>query len=64
MEENDEIITLRVKKSKAKAFRNMLKLFDFIKMETPEDKLDRYIRSAPKDVPLSDDDIMEMIKAS
>lgn len=63
MEESDEIITLRVKKSKSKAFRNMLKLFDFVKMETPEDKLDRYIQTTPKDVPLSDDDIMEMIKA-
>ncbi len=63
MKEKDEIITVRVKKSKAKAFRNMLKLFDFIKLESPEEKINRYVKTAPKDVPLSDDDIMELIKA-
>lgn len=63
MKEKDEIITVRVKKSKAKAFRNMLKLFDFIKLESAEEKIDRYISTAPKDVPLSDDDIMDLIKA-
>jgi hypothetical protein len=62
MKEKDEIITVRVKKSKAKAFRDMLKLFDFIKLETPEEKINRYIRTVPKDVPLSDDDIMDLTK--
>ncbi|MCD4697012.1 MAG: hypothetical protein K8S16_12315 [Bacteroidales bacterium] len=62
MEEKIEIITLRVKKSKVKAFRNMLKLFDFVRLETPEEKLERYIRTSPKNIPLSDDDIMNMIK--
>lgn len=63
MKEKDEIITVIVKKSKAKAFRAMLKLFDFIQLESPEEKINRYIRTAPKDVPLSDDDIMDLIKA-
>jgi hypothetical protein len=36
MKEKDEIITVIVKKSKAKAFRAMLKLFDFIQLESPE----------------------------
>ena len=62
MEEKVEIITLRIKKSKVKAFRNMLKLFDFVKLETPQEKLERYIRNSPKNIPLSDDDIMNMIK--
>lgn len=62
IKESDEIIMLRVKKSKAKAFRNMLKKFDFVEMETPEDRLDRYIRSAPKNVPVTDDDIMNMME--
>jgi hypothetical protein len=63
MKESEEIIMLRVKKSKANAFRRMLKLFDFVKLETPEDRLDRYLQSAPKNVPISDDDIMKMIKS-
>jgi len=64
MRDKDEIITIRVKKSKAKAFRKMLKLFDFIKLESPEEKIARYIKSAPKKVPLTDDDIMNLIKSS
>lgn len=63
MEEREEILTIRVKKSKVKAFRNMLKLFDFVKLESPIEKVDRYIRTAPKDIPLSDDDIMNLIKS-
>jgi len=42
----------------------MLKLFDFIKLESPEEKIARYIKSAPKKVPLTDDDIMNLIKSS
>lgn len=63
MKETEEILTIRVKKSKAKAFRAMLKLFDFVKLETREDTLNRYILSAPNNVPLSDADIMEIIKS-
>lgn len=64
MKDKEEIITLRVKKSKAEAFRNMLQLFDFVKMEKPEDKIERYIQTAPKNVPLGDDEVMELIKYS
>ena len=63
MKETDEIITIRVEKSKAKAFRDMLKLFNFIKLETPDEKLERYINTAPKNVPLTDNDIFDVIKA-
>ncbi len=63
MKETDEIITIRVEKSKAKAFRDMLKLFNFIKLETPDEKLERYINTAPKNVPLTDNDILDVIKA-
>lgn len=42
----------------------MLKLFDFIKLESCEEKIARYIKSAPKKVPLTDDDIMNLIKSS
>lgn len=40
----------------------MLKLFDFVNLETPEEKIKRYIQNAPKNVPLNDDDIMDRIK--
>lgn len=62
MKETDEIITIRVKKSKAKAFRDMLKLFNFIKLETPEEKLNRYLMTSPTNIPLEDDEIMDIIK--
>ncbi|MBE0638482.1 MAG: hypothetical protein IH598_08180 [Bacteroidales bacterium] len=64
MKESEETITIRVRKSKAKAFRQMLRLFDFVNLETPEEKIERYIKNAPKDVPLDDDDIMGMIKST
>ncbi len=64
MKEKEETITIRVRKSKAKAFRQMLKLFDFVNLETPEEKIQRYIQNAPKDVPLGDDDIMNIIKST
>jgi hypothetical protein len=64
MNEKEETITIRVRKSKAKAFRQMLKLFDFVNLETPEEKIKRYIQNAPKNVPLNDDDIMDMIKST
>ena len=38
----------------------MLKMFDYVEMETPEDRLDRYIRSAPQNAPITDDNIMVM----
>jgi hypothetical protein len=63
MDEREEVLTIRVKKSKAKAFRSMLKLFDFVKLESPTEKIQRYINTAPKGVPLMDDDIMSIIKS-
>ncbi len=63
MDEKEEVLTIRVKKSNAKAFRSMLKLFDFVKLESPIEKIQRYISTAPKDVPLIDDDIMNIIKS-
>ncbi len=62
MNEIDEILTVRVKRSKTKVFRDMLKRLDFVKLETPEEKLERFLCTAPKDVPLSDDYIMNIIK--
>lgn len=62
MKDPDETLVIRVKKTKAKAFRDMLKLFDFVTLETPEEQIERYIKNAPKDVPLTDGEIMDLIK--
>ncbi len=51
-------IILSVDKSKEQAFLEMLKLFDFVKIETTQDVLERYIQNAPFDVPLSEEEIM------
>ena len=62
MKTNNETITIRVKKSKAKALRSFLKMLDFVELETPEEKINRYIDNSPGNVPLEDDDIMKLIK--
>jgi hypothetical protein len=62
MKEMDEIMTIRVEKSKAKAFRDMLKLFNFVKLETPEERFERYLSTSPRDVAITDEDIMGIIK--
>ena len=56
-----ERIILTVDKSKMKAFVAMLKLFDFVRVETPEDVLDRFIQQAPKNVPLTEQDILNEV---
>jgi len=40
----------------------MLKLFNLVTMESPIEKVERYIRTAPKDVPITEDEIVGMIK--
>lgn len=64
MEAQKEKLTLLVSKSKKKAFIDMLKLFDFVEIETLEQQLDRYIKSAPKKVPLTEKDILNEIALS
>jgi hypothetical protein len=51
------------KKSDAKMLMEISKRMGF-KAETLEQKLNHFIRTTPKDVPLTDDDIMGEIYAS
>lgn len=51
-------IILSVDNKKEKAFLEMLKLFDFAKVENKEELLRRFIRIAPKDVPLTEEAIV------
>ena len=43
------------------AFLDMLKLFDFVTIESNEEFLKRFIENAPKDETLSEDEVMEMV---
>ncbi len=55
---------LRVAPAKKAAFLEMLKLFDFVEIEPLSTQLKRYIKNAPKNVPLTDDDIMSEVRAA
>ena len=59
-----ESITLLVDKNKIQAFMEMLKLFDFVEVESLENKIARYVTNAPDNVPLSEEDIMDIVKAN
>lgn len=58
-----EPITLLIDSSKKKAFLNAMKLYNFVSVETIDQQLKRYIKSAPKNVLISDADIMKEVKA-
>lgn len=58
-----ERVMLRVDPAKKAAFLEMLKLFDFVEVETLDAQVKRYVENAPQQVPLTDDDIMAEVKA-
>lgn len=39
----------------------MLKLFDFVEVESLQNQVKRYVKNSPTDVPLSDNDIMSQL---
>ena len=59
--EESEILTISIDKSKKKAFLQMLKLFDFVKLESPKDFISRYIKTAPKNGNISEKEILSEI---
>ena len=54
-------IILSVDKEKEQAFLEMLKLFDFVKVESKEELLRRFIQNAPKNVPLTEIDVVNEV---
>lgn len=58
-----ERILLRIDPARKAAFLNMLKLFDFVEVEPLSKQLSRYEQNAPKQAPLSDDDVQREINA-
>jgi hypothetical protein len=57
-----ETITLTIESAKKKAFLQMIKMFDFVKIETKKDLVKQFIRNAPKSVTISDEEINAEIK--
>lgn len=58
-----EILTLRVARRRKNALLKLLKSLDYVEVETLDQKLRRYIKSAPKKVPLTEEDIMNEVRA-
>lgn len=55
------IVTVDVRKKKI--FLQMLSLFDFVKVESISQLIQRFVKNAPQNVPLIEDDIMEEVYA-
>lgn len=58
-----ERITLVVEKSKKKDFLTLINMLKFVKIETNEDFIKRFVKNAPKKVSLSESDIVDELKA-
>lgn len=58
-----ERVMLRVNPARKAAFLEMLKLFDFVEVETLPEQVKKYVDNAPQNVPLTDDDIMREVNA-
>jgi hypothetical protein len=54
-------LVLNVEKSKKDAFLQMLKLFEFVEVESNADFLKRFVENAPVDVPFSDEEIADFV---
>ncbi len=58
-----EKLILTVESRKKRIFLQMLSLFDFVKVESISQLIQRFVKNAPQNVPLTEDDIMEEVYA-
>ncbi len=58
-----ETLTLRVARKKKSSLLRLLKSLDYVEVETQKDKIARYIKTAPKNIPLTDADITKEVSA-
>jgi predicted nucleic acid-binding protein len=58
-----DTLVLKIDKSKKKAFLEMLKWLDFVEVQTQKSVLQRFVKNAPQNVPLSYDDIVTEVMA-
>jgi hypothetical protein len=54
-------LVLTIEKAKQQAFLDMLKLFDFVRVEPLDAALTRFIEHAPEDVPLSEEEVADIV---
>ena len=58
-----DTLILKIDKSKKKAFLEMLQWLDFVEVQSADSVLQRFVKNAPKDVPLTDEEIIEEVMA-
>lgn len=58
-----EKLILTVESRKKKVFLQMLAFFDFVKVESLSQLIQRFIKNTPQNVPLTEDDILEEVYA-
>ena len=56
-----DTLIIKVDKSKKKAFLEMLKWLDFVEVQSQKSVLQRFIKTAPKNVPLDYSDVVEEV---
>ena len=53
-----DTLILKIDKSKKKAFLEMLQWLDFVEVQSADSVLQRFVKNAPEDVPLTDEEII------
>jgi hypothetical protein len=58
-----DTLILKIDKSKKKAFLEMLQWLDFVEVQSADSVLQRFVKNAPEDVPLTDEEVIEEVMA-
>ena len=58
-----DTLILKIDKSKKKAFLEMLQWLDFVEVQSADSMLQRFVKNAPEDVPLTDEEVIEEVMA-
>ena len=56
-----DTLILKIDKSKKKAFLEMLQWLDFVEVQSADSVLQRFVKNAPEDVPLTDEEVIEEV---
>ena len=63
MMQASDTVVIKVEKSKKEAFLEMLKWLDFVEVQSPDSVLQRFLKNAPKNVPLTYEDVVKEMMA-
>ena len=64
MTATDQKIVLTLPASKVAAFLEMLKQYDFVRVDKLDEIIQRYIRHAPKNIKITDEEIVDILMES